>query len=457
MKSPLLFIVALLVISLLPNAVDAAVYDSALATRMHGRILLQVEEHGEAWYVRAKDSNRYYMKDGAAAYSIMRFFSQGITDADLAKIPSVANTTAMKASSSACASNALANRMRGEILLQVQQHGEAWYVDPVKCRAIYMKDGAVAYEAMRFLGLGILNRDLTKIEDGGTVAGSGESTTTLPIEPDAKALSFSWEKDSGSRITDGSVPYIYKMKDGTSRLYYCNSQGILSAISSDGTTFAKEQGVRISPGEGFERIVCDPTIVDLPDGRIRMYYKGADSMNAGPGQSVHKIFSAVSSDGLTFQKEGLRIDSETNGDNGWASVPDAITLPDGRVRLYYVTAAEMQHGIGSAISSDGLNFVKEPGIRVPDLVDPALVKIGDTYLLFAASIDEQFAKVPKGIYYLESSDGLHFDNPIAVFQTNDVYDPSVLKIDDRTVRVFYGKVVPPQLPAVESHIGRIIE
>lgn len=286
-----------------------------------------------------------------------------------------------------------------------------------------------------------------------SVEPSGETQT----EPAVKALSFSWDKDSGSRITGGSVPYIYKMKDGKSRLYYCNSQGILSAISSNGMAFAKEQGVRISPGAGPELIVCDPTIVDLPDGRIRMYYKGASSMNPGPGQSIHKIFSAVSSDGLTFQKEGLRIDSETSGDNGWASVPDAITLPDGRVRIYYVSAAGMEHGIGSAISSDGLNFVKEPGIRVGNLVDPALVKIGDRYLLFAASIDERFARVPRGIYYLESSDGFNFGKPIAVFQGDNVYDPSVLKIDNRTIRVFYGKILPPQLPAVESHTGRIVE
>ena len=277
----------------------------------------------------------------------------------------------------------------------------------------------------------------------------------MPTELVAETLSFSWEKDGGSRVTDGSVPFVHGLKDGKVRLYYCNNKGILSAISNDGLTFAKESGVRISPGTGFESIVCDPTIVNLPDGKIRMYYKGANSQNPGPGQSIHKIYSAVSSDGLTFQKEGLRIDSETNGDNGWASVPDAIVLPDGRVRIYYVTASGMQHGIGSAISSDGLDFVKEAGIRVPNLVDPALARIADKYVLFAASIDERFAKVPKGIYYVESPDGLDFGEPIAVFQGDNVYDPSVLKIDENTIRVFYGKVVPPQLPAVESHTGKI--
>ena len=279
----------------------------------------------------------------------------------------------------------------------------------------------------------------------------------IPTDLVAETLSFSWEKDSGSRIVDGSVPFVHGLKDGKVRLYYCNSNGILSAISQDGLTFVKESGIRISPGTGFEFQVCDPTIIDLPDGKMRMYYKGADSQNPGPGQSIHKIYSAISSDGLAFQKEGLRIDSETSGDNGWASVPDAIILPDSRVRIYYVTASGMQHGIGSAISSDGLNFVTEPGIRVPNLVDPAMVRIADKYVLFVASIDQRFAKVPTGIYYVESSDGFDFGEPIAVFQEDNVYDPSVLKIDENTIRVFYGKVAPPELPAVESHTGRIIE
>ena len=285
-----------------------------------------------------------------------------------------------------------------------------------------------------------------------------ENSNNLIVEAEntlvAEVVSFSWEKDSGSRIKDGSVPYVHKLNDGRVRLYYCNNKGILSAVSKDGLTFTLESGLRIAPGTGFESVVCDPTMVDLPDGRIRMYYKGADTMKPGPG-SIHKIYSAISADGLTFQKEGLRIDSETNEDKGWASVPDAIILPDGRVRLYYVTAAAMEHGIGSAISSDGLTFVKEPGMRVPKLVDPALVMIGNKYVLFGASIDERYGGVPRGIYYVESSNGLDFSEPKAVFQGTDVYDPSVLKIDDSTVRVFYGKLAPPQLPAVESHTGTV--
>jgi hypothetical protein len=132
-------------------------------SRLLGRILLQVQNHGEAWYVRKSDAKRYYMPNGQAAYEMMRSFSLGISDTDLAKIPKVQNIAELNQSSSACNVNTLANRLKGDILLQVQQHGEAWYVDPVKCRAIYLKDGDAAYEIMRFLGLGITNTDLEKI------------------------------------------------------------------------------------------------------------------------------------------------------------------------------------------------------------------------------------------------------------------------------------------------------
>jgi protein-disulfide isomerase len=142
---------------------NPAYYDENLANRLKGRILLQVEEHGEAWYIRNSDSMRYYMEDGNAAYEMMRYFSLGISNTDLAKIPQVADTSAMNKATSACNSNSLANRLKGEILLQVDNHGEAWYVDPVKCRAIYMEDGAAAYQIMRYLGLGAKTEDIDKI------------------------------------------------------------------------------------------------------------------------------------------------------------------------------------------------------------------------------------------------------------------------------------------------------
>lgn len=65
----------------------ASTIDAKLVARLKGRILLQTQSKGEAWYVNPSDGKRYYMKDGATAYEMMRTFGMGITNADLEKIP----------------------------------------------------------------------------------------------------------------------------------------------------------------------------------------------------------------------------------------------------------------------------------------------------------------------------------------------------------------------------------
>jgi V8-like Glu-specific endopeptidase len=124
--------------------------DSIFAKKQSGKILLQVESHGEAWYVNPKDEKRYYMANGDKAYDLMRNFGVGITNKDLDKIK--ANKT-------------LAKKYSGKIFLQVEAKGEAYYID-FNGVAHYLKNGAAAYEVMRSFGLGITNTDLDKISEG---------------------------------------------------------------------------------------------------------------------------------------------------------------------------------------------------------------------------------------------------------------------------------------------------
>ncbi|MFH1711744.1 MAG: serine protease, partial [Patescibacteria group bacterium] len=145
---------------------DPSQHDEALIDRMTGQILLQVEAHGEAYYLRPDDELRYYMADGAVAYEMMRYFGLGITSLNLSLIPEIETPTDMLNTSSVCSSNKLANQVKGKILLDVERHGEAYYVYPDTCRRIYLKDGAAAYEIMRFLSKGITNNDLAKIPTG---------------------------------------------------------------------------------------------------------------------------------------------------------------------------------------------------------------------------------------------------------------------------------------------------
>jgi len=73
---------------IVPSLVFAAsTIDTKLVNRLKGRILLQTQSHGEAWYLSPVDGKRYYMKDGATAYEMMRKFGTGIANKDLDKIP----------------------------------------------------------------------------------------------------------------------------------------------------------------------------------------------------------------------------------------------------------------------------------------------------------------------------------------------------------------------------------
>jgi uncharacterized protein YkwD/SH3-like domain-containing protein len=121
-----------------------------LTARLKGHILLQVESHGEAWYVHPDDSKRYYMKDGKTAYEMMRSFGLGITNADLAKLKA--------------GNKDLVTRLKGKIVLQVESHGEAYYIHPTKGTTHYLKNGDEAYRVMRELSLGITNKDLEAIK-----------------------------------------------------------------------------------------------------------------------------------------------------------------------------------------------------------------------------------------------------------------------------------------------------
>lgn len=72
----------------LPSAGFAATPQSSI-----GRILLDVESKGEAWYVNPANLKRYYMENGAAAYRIMSKLGLGASASSLKLIP-IAKTSA---------------------------------------------------------------------------------------------------------------------------------------------------------------------------------------------------------------------------------------------------------------------------------------------------------------------------------------------------------------------------
>lgn len=182
--------------------------DQALVNRSKGKIFLQVEDKGEAWYVAPTDGKKYYLANGASAYNALRKFGVGVTNQDLAKIPvgdskyksidsdndglddrteqalgtdpnkndsdgdgysdkeEVYAGYNAKGAGKVKIDSGLVQKVKGKILLEVQGKGEAWYINPTDGKRYFLADANTAYEVMRKLSTGISNINLRKIGVG---------------------------------------------------------------------------------------------------------------------------------------------------------------------------------------------------------------------------------------------------------------------------------------------------
>lgn len=127
----------------------------SLAQQLSGKILLQVEAHGEAWYVYPDNNERYYLGRPSDAFELMRNLGLGISNANLELIP--------ESSSSSRGNTSLRSQLSGKILLQVEANGEAWYVYPENQKRYYLGRPDDAFRIMRELGLGISDENLLGI------------------------------------------------------------------------------------------------------------------------------------------------------------------------------------------------------------------------------------------------------------------------------------------------------
>ncbi|MBI2475198.1 hypothetical protein HYV69_02100 [Candidatus Uhrbacteria bacterium] len=409
MKNYIFILLALM--SIAPISVKA--YDTSFAKKLQGSILLQVQQHGEAWFVRRSDNKRYYMKDGETAYSMMREFSLGISDSDLAKIPSVSSTSEMLKSSSICDSNSLAGKLKGQILLQVQQHGEAWYVYPKTCRRIYMQDGSAAFTIMRFLGLGIKDNDLAKIETGVVTSVATKTTETsknnTTTETTFDPASHGSPHPKVARVPTTSCcnhPYYHK---------------IYRAFSNDETSWTKE-------GKLIKDRASVPAIIQRDDGSYVLYYVDGnyDTMDC-----------SVSTDGENFTNGNCTIYGFTES-KAWD--PFVLKLDNGYYRMFFVSPPDnLETGkikIMSALSKDGISWLQEDGARFDevDVVDPTVAKIGLTWFMYAGyNVSPGNAQV----LIAKSSDGLTFKKDRVIDLGGNV--PDIIKADDGNMHLYFCK------------------
>jgi len=133
------FVFGLLVMPSMTKASD-------LRTTLSGRILLAVEDNGEAWYVDPSNKEKYFLGQPLDAFNLMQQIGLGITNKDFNLL-----------------NGGVPSRLSGKILLKVEDSGRAYYVNPTNRKLYYMGTPSDAFRVMRELGLGISNKDLATI------------------------------------------------------------------------------------------------------------------------------------------------------------------------------------------------------------------------------------------------------------------------------------------------------
>lgn len=176
------FIITMVLIFILFSAIRTEA--ALLPQKLSGKILLQVESNGEAWYVYPNDLQRFYLGRPADAFNIMRQLGLGVSEKDYKKFNGQAPA-----------------KLSGRILIRAESHGEAYYVYPDNRKMYYLGKPADAFEIMKKFGLGITNANLSKIPISTQSAKNAEALTGQ--NPAAGKYIFNYAPTISSAKTDG--------------------------------------------------------------------------------------------------------------------------------------------------------------------------------------------------------------------------------------------------------------
>lgn len=137
-----------------------------LSERLSGRILLQVQSHGEAWYIDPLTKTRFYLGTPTDAFQLLCLKGLGIRHAEFVRYQV----------------SRFPSRLSGRILLDVDDYGKAYYILPTILRSVRLGNAQETYQVLRQQGLGITDSDLNHIA-AATISPSLPPEETSPPSP----------------------------------------------------------------------------------------------------------------------------------------------------------------------------------------------------------------------------------------------------------------------------------
>lgn len=211
-------VISTFLISIVALPLPAFARVETLSDRLAGRLLIQAEQNGEAWYVDPDTRTRYYLSP-ENAFDALRNRSVEMDGAEL----------------DGYLANGFPARLFGTIVMDNANQNIIYYINPLTLRANRINDSQDVMSLVRALGLGISNGDIGQIgeaddselppnetdqgQGGGTLTPQGgtsteggtpttttpTTTTTTPTTTSTTTTNGATSTQSGATSTQGGV------------------------------------------------------------------------------------------------------------------------------------------------------------------------------------------------------------------------------------------------------------
>lgn len=267
-----------------------------------------------------------------------------------------------------------------------------------------------------------------------------KTVTTLNVGPythEVRSASSSdgltWTHDSSEPLVEhASVPVAITQPNGNVMVYYVDASNRPEALgcirsTDNGASFTKANCV--VNGSAVTRMV-DFTVVQLENDQYRLYYFGSNGVSGDPAanEGDHKIYTAVSDDGISF--------TETGEVFAYPGLVDPDVFWNGSSWVMHVFSITESKTV-VATSSDGTNFAKTNFLEPSGYgVNKPVTLTDGTFRMYGFKQGQQ-----DSIYSFTSADGLTWlqesGTRLAAPTGYEITDPSVVQLHDDTYKMFY--------------------
>ncbi len=266
------------------------------------------------------------------------------------------------------------------------------------------------------------------------------NTTAAPLS----GVTWTFTTDNVNLGLSGVSPYVEKLSSGLDRLYFASPLALPDPImvvdcTDSGSCTRQTLSSRFNP---------DATIVTLKDGTRRLFMV---NMSPSSGKSIQ--FATLGANGLSHGSAtsiGVAGSDVSSAETAWG-VPDAVVLPDGRVRVYWVIKDQatgkpnLLEALASATSTDASanTFIRDAGFRLTGgFVDSKILRAQDNDWVMIVSTGPEAGT--QFLYIATSSDGLTWQvssSPISS-SSESALDPTGYEVSSNTWRIYYASAAP---------------